>query len=401
MALTLTTADQALKEDYQDMIREQLNQTNFLLSQVDNNTKDVEGRFAVLSLHVSRNSGVGARAEYATLPTAGSQGYIQERVPLKYNYGRIAISGPVIRAMKSDKGSFVRAIDSEVKGVTADLKRAVNRQLFGDTTGHIATCGTTSSSVTVVLAAATSVAAIRQIQDQGRIDIGTVSNSNTIVAAANVLSVDTSAKTVTIDSAVSTTSADFIVASGTNPAGNTNNIELTGLQALVNSSGTLFNVDPSTYQVWKSYKQTSVGSISDTVFQKAMDETRIASGEDVNLIITTAGVSRAYAASLTSQKRFSNTIELKGGFSGISVNAGRGDEALVWDRDCPDGFAFGLSTAHLAQHQASDWEFMDQDGAVLSRVPNTDAYEATLFKYHELTTDQRNTHFVLTGITEA
>lgn len=49
----------------------------------------------------------------------------------------------------------------------------------------------------------------------------------------------------------------------------------------------------------------------------------------------------------------------------------------------------------------SDWEFMDEDGSVLSRVGGVDAYEATLFKYHELTTDMRNAHGIITDLTES
>jgi hypothetical protein len=78
---TFTTADSALKEDYQPVIREQLNNANVLLAQIEKNTKDVEGRRAVLSLHITRNSGVGSRAEGGTLPSAGSQGYAGSACP--------------------------------------------------------------------------------------------------------------------------------------------------------------------------------------------------------------------------------------------------------------------------------------------------------------------------------
>lgn len=395
--LSLTTADQALKDDYQDMIREQLNNTNFLLSQVETNSKDVEGRNAVLSLHVSRNTGVGARSENGTLPSAGNQGYRQERVGLHYNYGRIQLSGPVIRAMKSDQGSFTRALESEVKGVTTDLKRDVNRQLYGTSNGVVAAL-TAANNVTVVpLATATPVSALRQLQDSMIIDIGTVGAPTAVATGLTISAVDFTAKTVTVSSAVTVTGSHRIFRSGAGGAG----VELTGLQSIVSDSGTLFNVDPTAFPVWKSYTKASVGSISDAVFEAAMDEINIAGGDDPDFWLTTFGVVRAYTATLTGQKRFTNTIELKGGFSAITVASGRGEVALKSDRDCPDGFAFGLDTDHLFQHQSSDWEFMDQDGAVLSRVPNTDAYEATLFKYHELTTDQRNAHGVLSGITEA
>ncbi len=44
MALNLTAADSALKEDYQPAIREQLNQEIMMLNQIEQNTRDVEGR---------------------------------------------------------------------------------------------------------------------------------------------------------------------------------------------------------------------------------------------------------------------------------------------------------------------------------------------------------------------
>src|SRR5438874_2448222 len=135
MALTLATADSALKEDYQPAIREQLNQAVVLLNQVEKNSTDIEGRRAVLSIHTGRNSGVGARADGGALPVAGNQAYKEERVPLKFNYGRIQITGPTIKAMKSDQGSFVRAVDSESKSVTNDLRRDVNRQAYGTADG--------------------------------------------------------------------------------------------------------------------------------------------------------------------------------------------------------------------------------------------------------------------------
>ena len=48
----------------------------------------------------------------------------------------------------------------------------------------------------------------------------------------------------------------------------------------------------------------------------------------------------------------------------------------------------------------SDWHFMDDDGAVLSRVANKRAYEATLVKDMDFATDQRNAHGVVNAIAE-
>jgi len=48
--------------------------------------------------------------------------------------------------------------------------------------------------------------------------------------------------------------------------------------------------------------------------------------------------------------------------------------------------------------QMSGWEWMDEDGAVLSRVSNSDAYEAVLFKYADLATDRPRAHSFLRDI---
>lgn len=403
MSLTLTTADSALKEDYQPGIREELNNTIMMLKQVESNSIDVEGRRAVLSLHVTRNSGVGARAEGGTLPTAGNQGYAEERVSLRYNYGRIQVSGPVIKAMKSDTGSFVRAIDGETKGIVNDLKRDVNRQIFGTSDGVIATCGTTTTDTVIVLDAATSKQQIRQLEVGMVVDIGTVASPTLIASARTITAVvqTVGSMTITISGAtVSTTSADFVFRSGSGGSGAAQK-ELTGLRTIVAASGALFNVDPATYPVWVSYVDTSGGTPNDIKFELATDTISIVSGQDPDLIVTTDGVSRAYAATLQAQKRFQNTLELKGGFKAISVTTPKGEIGLTWDRDCPKGDAFIVNTSHLKQHQSSDWQFMDEDGSVLFRVSGQDAYEATLFKYHELTTDARNTHGLCTGLTEA
>jgi hypothetical protein len=394
---TLTTADSALKEFYEPGARNQLNNDIPLLAQLEKNSRDIEGRRAVLSLKTSRNSGVGARAEGGTLPTAGAQGYSEERVPLRYNYGRIQLTGPVIRAMKSDRGSFVRAVKSEMDGVTDDLKRDVSRQAWGNADGKWATCGTTTTSTTVQLAAATSAVQMRLFQIGDKIDIGTVAAPTTIVAAAVVSAVDVANKTITIDSSVSTTAAHFVFRAGANSANAT--AEITGMQAIVKASGTLHNVAGT--GVWTSYVDSAGGAFSETVAAKAVQNVQINSGKYPNLGVCSDGVHRAIAALLQTQKRFNGTIALKGGYSGIDFTAAGPTIPLVWDQFCPSGDIFWLNTDQLQEYQESDWEFMQEDGAILSRVSGVDAYEATLFKYHEVATDQRNSHGLQTGLTEA
>ena len=161
----------------------------------------------------------------------------------------------------------------------------------------------------------------------------------------------------------------------------------------------LHGIDGTSSTVWASYQSAVSAVPTDTVFETALDEINLTSGTDPDLIVTSHAAARAYAATLKTMKRFPNSVELKGGFNGISVQTGRGEVALWAERDCLDDVAFLVNTDDLQYWVLADWSFMDRDGAVLNRVANTDAYEATAYCYHEFGTDMRNAHGKLTGLT--
>lgn len=401
---TRTTADAALKEDYQPAIREQINNDIWYLQQLETDTKNVEGKRAILSLHVTRNSGVGARRELGALPSAGSQGFQEERVPLFYNYGRLQVSGPLMRSMKSDRGSFERAVDGETKRLVKDVKRDVNRQLFGTSNGVIATCDTSSTGQTVVsLASTTTVVQIRQFEVGMKVDIGTVAEAvagtggATYANAITAIDRTAGAMTITLTSNLSTgvtASTDFVFRAGSAGA-TTDQQEVTGLQTIVDSTGTVFNVNPTSVPTWASTENSNSGTnrqLTDTLVETVVDDIHLDGDGDPDLLITSHGVRRSYANQLKSQKRFANTTELKGGWKALEIDVGDTTLALMADRDCPLNTAFLLDTDKIKQYQMSDWEFMEEDGHVLFRVSGYDAYEATLFKYHEQATDERNAH---------
>lgn len=408
---TKTTADAALQEDYQPLVRDQINNDIPILTYVEKNTEDTDGRRAVLSLHVARSGGIGARAEQGTLPTRGSQSYAEERVPLYYQYGRGSVTGPLLRAAENGKSAaFIKALDSETKGLVNDLKRDVNRQVWGTSDGVIAQCALVTSSLQVILAnsgsgATTAASDVqwRQLEQKMLVDIGTVA-APTLKTSANEI-VRTGGSGTAADpywiqlTAVATTSGtDYIFRSGN--GGDTSNStqkEVTGLQTIVDSTGTLHNVNPNTWQIWASTEMSNSGTlrqISEPLMAQCVQNINIASGSWPNLAVTHHGVFRAYSNLLLGLKRFNDTVNLKGGYAkGIPFMGGGGNEIqVVVDRDCPANSMYFLNTEHIIEYMASDWEFMNDDGAVLSRLESTDEYQFTLFKYMEVATDQRNTH---------
>ena len=405
--LNRSDADAVLKDFYLPGIRSVLNNEVFLLSQMETNYEDVEGRAAVLSINVGRNQGVGARGENGTLPSAGAQQYAEERVPLKYNYGRIQMSGPVIRSMGSDRGSFTRAIQSETSGIVRDLRNDVNRQTYGTGDGTIAVAGTGATGTAVDL---TGAGPLLMRQFAPGMDLDFATNSGTAPhSTKTVTAVDRAGESLTVSSSFTYVTGDTISRAGSSTgAVVAGQKEITGLNKQVAATGALWGIDPANWPDWASYVNASAGAVTEDMFIEADQEVNLNSGEQLDTWITTATVHRSVAGLLTSVKRFPTTNEMRGGYSGLDItdmsqgNTGANTVNMVYDKDMTEvGAAYGLTMRRWQCYKMSDWEFMQEDGAILSRVPDVDAYEGTLFCYMEMATDGRNAHAKLEGITAA
>jgi len=419
MSATLSTVDAILKDDYKEYL-DNLNNANFLLSQIEQRKDTVQGRIARHAVHLGRSSGVGARAEAGTLPTAGNQSFATVPVPVRYIYGRIQLSGPTIKQAVTDRGAFIDALDAEMEGIKNDAMKDVNRQLWGTSNGVIAQCGTTTTATTVVLASTTGSTALRQLFFDGGmvVDIGTVASPATIASARTVTAVDETNKTISISgAAISTTSSHFVFRSGAGGASSNTGqpgdgqVELTGLQTIVDDSAVLHTINPSTQPKWKAYVNANGGtnrSVTETLITGSIMKTLTNSGKKPSLLVSAEGVNLAISNLLLSLKRNMEQTQLKGGYAGIQFYSpsvsGKGDESptvLYADFDCPNNRLYGINPDVLVFHQVGDgFQFMDLDGAVMNRVPNADAYEATMYMYGELACKQRNAHFVIEDLTE-
>lgn len=391
----LSTASGILREVLLPEIREQLNQSSDTLKLIERRTDVVEGQEAVLSLHVSRSAGVGARLEDESSPTAARQGYVKARVPLRTNEGRIEITVQSMRAMRSQKSAQETPFVSESKRIVLDMRRDINRQVYGTSNGVIATCGVTTAANVVVLAATTTLTQMRQFDVGMVIDIGTLAAPFTIAQSRTITAINRTTKTLTISGAVvTTTAANFIFRSGNGgDAANSTQRELTGFRTTISNTGAVFGVDPATQPAWASTYDTNGGTPrapTDLIFQNVMDTVSIEYGEEIDVLMTSFGVYRKYGSSLTNLKRFNDTVNLKGGVKGLDITSGGKTSTLLRDRDVPEQNAFGLNLDHVFMAEWGDGpDWLDEDGAVLARVSNKLNYEATLFWLHEIYVDAR------------
>lgn len=409
MGATLTTFDAILKEVYLSPLRSALNHKTVLNHRIAKNEKDVEGDLAnaIIPIHKSRNHGIGARAEDAYLPDAGSQGYTQAKVPMRYIYGRIRVTGQIMKAAKSNKGSFVRAVQSEMQGLERDLSRDENRMIFRSGTGILARCGTTSNSTTVTLATGSDM---RWIEEGMVIDIlvGTTGATITNGSEATISSYDRAAKTFVVGAAVTTDSTHYVYRSGSR------NAEMMGLDGIVNNidpddvdgtnlgnSGGLQSLTVASNAWWKSHVEAMGGTLDSAKMLEVLDEIENKCGEEPSLIICQSGVRAEYVKTLLPDVRYTGPAKkLDGGFSAVSYTGGSKEIPIVVDRDCyPSTTMYFLNESNLSFYRLADWDWMDEDGAILNRIADKDAYEATIYCYKEFGTTARNSHGRLDTIT--
>ena len=402
---TVAALSDVLKYRYLGPIRSQLND-EVLITQIlnlDSKNIDLDGLSAYVPLKYGRNSGVGARREYDTLPTAGNQAYKHVNFDLTYQYGRAQFSGQAIQKTKTDAGAFVRVITSELDGLRKDLTLDLARQFYGPGTGVIATIPTGAASATQTLS---SVEAIDKgfIDLNMVVDIGSLANPTSISAGRTVTDVDPIAGTITLDTSVTTTNGVFVFRTAN--ADSTGSKEISGLQAMLPAAASALGGIDGTQagnKWWNNQFDTSGGAI--TLSNLMQDWNKVhAKGlrSDQAVILTTPGLARRLFAGtdFASNVRFVNTTTMKGGFESISFSAGSGTLNMVTDRHAPYGSVFMIDKSALQVYSPGDWDYLARDGLTIKWVQNVDAFQSILFRYVNLGINERRTSLVMTGLTD-
>jgi hypothetical protein len=411
-----TTAgfDAALKDVYTGPIREQLNKKTNLLdlfTKGDIEQYEWEGRQAVFTLHKSRNAGVKATSEGGGLPAAGKQGYANLKIGMKYVHGRIELTTQVMKASRSNKGAFARAMDTEQKGLVNDMSRQRNRMLayFGQGTLGVISAGANSAT--------------QAIKDPGNV-VGTTNPTRFLKAGMVVAFTDPTGVTIrgirtinsvadpniVVDSAVNTTTGD-LVSLGSNAVGTDESsfgLEPMGVLGLVDSTtyvSTIHTLDRSqaANAFFRSQVLSSVGALSPDVIQRAIDNTEELSGEIITDFLSHVSVRREYLKLTDADRRYA------GGASGATFDAGYAGKGgqkdpsfsninFKVDKDFAYGILMGVNRDHLYWIPEVEGEWADEDGAILSRVKDKDNYEARYRLFENFFSDKGNAHFRMDGV---
>lgn len=410
MAFDYTAAGNILKEVYLPALQELLNNATPLLSQMEKEVTPVEGGNFVIALHTGRNSAAAiARAEGGTLPTAGQQSYKRAIVPVKQLYSRIEVSGKAIAATRSNKGAFLKALESEMKYVMIDTKRQLNRQLNGDGTGALAywtgaddTSGTNvddglGNGTTYLPAGASTLDLIDAT------DNSTALGTNLVVTRGTVGATSTA---ITWTGTVSGSAAgDYLVFPGTIGK------EMLGIRGVISDgdpailgAGGLHGLPVASNPDWKAFVLGSDSAKQDLSFpliQQLLSRIVSESGadeSDIKLFYCHPAMRDTYVKLCQDERVFYNVMKLDGGWEAVTYNG----KPIVADVQARRNALFAITPSSMSLMQMAPLDFMDKDGSMFYRISggDKDAYGATAFVYQELGCKARNQNGVLVGINE-
>lgn len=414
----LSSWDAILKEWYEPSVVSQIeNKTRILKSFGEADAPTVDGRRVVFPLHIGRNAGVMSSVEGATLPTPGRQNYVDIHIPLRKTVGRINITKDVIDASRTNRGSFKRAMSTEMDGLVRDISDYRNEMLCGYGSGIVARVSgnPAANAVTIVLkdpggfvgttnpnrfaqrdqllalvrnGAVVGVYTVIQAIESGSFD--------SITVAANALDADVATADLLVRAAASNTTAvtdtDY-----QNP--------VMGLFGLVDDGTyvrTLHGVDRTTYPVFKSFVLGSVGALSLDAMQRVFDAAEMKGQGTINEMWCEHSVRRAYLSLLEADRRYTaeklskpdgGTAAVKGGditFGGVPFRT---------ERDFPYGFIVGVDNDTLQRYVNVRGQWEDEDGNVLFRSANTHDFTALWYMKDNFSCDRPNANFRMDGIT--
>ena len=364
----LTTADAILKDLYVGPIIEQLNYKTYMIDKIereDPSTVQFAGRKAIVPVHKSRNRGRGSRGDAGTLPTAGIQGWEDAQINVKQHYQGIELSDLAIESTKSNEGAFVSLLDGEVKGAAADMRKDINRQVFGDGTGLLSTVAATATTTVGPI----TVDSIQYLHIGDPVDVLRITDGSTLAGSESnsVVGLSAANKTVTLNTAVGGTIATTFGIYVEDNYGQ----EMDGLQNIVSTSRTLHSINSATAgnEFWNGQVR-NVGTqaaspviAGESSFELISDDVGATGQGETSVYITTRGIRRRLADTFQSQKRFTNkeAVNVHGGYSAIMVASGQGEVPVIADDDCPKINVFAIDASALRWFQLAAPGWMERD----------------------------------------
>ncbi|EGD47136.1 hypothetical protein Cpap_1528 [Ruminiclostridium papyrosolvens DSM 2782] len=390
MPITTESINQVFKTVYLPMVSEQINVSLAAVAQkIESTTTDIETTGTVVKcVPYGLNGGTGSINENDPLPMSGSNKRENFRSELKTLAGTLEITDKAWKSSISNVAAFENLLTSNMDGLKKSCQFSAGRQYYGDGTGELTRCGTTTDSLTV------EVASTQYLVEGMIVDLITNSTGAEITNGSKrrIKSIDRANKTITLEGTATVTTASTV---SVYEQGSKDK-EMTGLGKVFAKVGSLYGLEKASYSWLVPQLFENVGTLTSRKFVTAMRQVRDYAGGNVDFIATAPAVYEEYYEYLETMQRQVNVVDLQGGFKSLSVNG----IPLTSDRFIKDGEAHGLTSNEWKLHQLDDWNWMEDDkGAIITLIKGYAKYTASLIKYAELICDHPGANFKMSGIT--
>lgn len=393
---TVNTYSALLKDVYKGRAIPQLNESaDPLYPRIERNGKYVApfgGAKVVRAIRAGTSAGFGATGETGDLPTPPEGLSLRFESTLKPQYATISLSDMLIKsAGKGTVEAFVSVLDDAFNQMLIYAKKNLSRQIYGDGSGKLC-------KVSASMASAGNTFSVDNFYnlDMGMLVDIYAANGTSVATGREITNIsETGAQTadITVDGTAFQAAQDaYLVVQGSKDH------EITGLSAIVSTGNTLYNVNRATYSWLNSIVKTETGALSDSVIQENIAKVK-RKGGTVDYLACSQDVLVLYAKYLDLSKRNVNTMELRGGFSGISYTSNGRQIPIVDSLYLSSGTMLGLTLDEYTLQEVGDWDYLTQAGEVLYQLANKPVYTATLAKYCELLCDVPGKQLIMTGIT--
>jgi hypothetical protein len=329
------------------------------------------------------------------------------------------VSGPVIAATKNNKGAFLKALESEMKYLMQDTKRAFNRQLHSDGTDVIGYYVSGGGTTTVVVDDNLGNR-FDHLNKTTLVDLLDISASYAELNADLTLTrgaLVATGRQATASATVSASAADgdYFVKAGTwgnqmmgiagiiSDANPNSTLYASGLQGITIASepdwaAQVVYADGGSSELTTSTSRVDISFETLQDLLTAISQNSDADETDINLFMSSPGLKNKYVSLCRNERVFFNNMKLDGGFSAVSYN----QKPWVWDAQCRKNRVYAIKFDTLMLARMADLDWMDTGGDVLYRISggDVDAVGATLFVYQELAAKVRNQNGVILNLSE-
>lgn len=370
---TIAQLEGALKTIYIGPIIDQLdNGSGPILAAIEKSVEPVAGNEFKWPMSYGRSGGIGARGETDDLPNPSPRKFIQAAASPKNLYARMSFSDKLIRTAKVSRAAFADQVTLQMDDLTNDARDMLRRNLVGKSDGVM---GKVNADVTAGNTVTVKEGNIKYFYTGQFVDILTPPSTKS-VDAKEIVDVDYGAGTIKFGSNVTVTANQVITL-----AGNYNQ-ELVGLGDIFTPNTTIYGINRANNKWFNPQILDKAAAAFDSLWiQEAIDQVEEFTGNKPNFIGVSAKTARAYQDEQNTYKRNIEYMKIDGGVELMTYDR----VPISKEKYMADALIDLINTKDFKLARLCDWEWMDLDGKILSRVQNKAAYEGSMVCYEELT----------------